>query len=154
LLLHITRGFDLHHSLIAALLLTYLLYFRRRFYARSDPALIRLALLMAPILELVVFAYGYIGLSHLYERFTWNPGANPLSEVDAEFSPSHPTPSGDSHVAHFLGSLQITGWIARLYLLILLCPVILRSRLKHHPKPSPHFRITARNRFRLCHSER
>ena len=137
LLLHITRGFDLHHSLVAALLLTYLFYFRRRFYARSDPALMRLALLMAPVLELTVLAYGTIGLSHLHERFTWNLGASPLSEafrcgvltLTPNAVPSTP------HAAHFLGSLQITGWIARLYLLILLLrPVILRSRLEASPE--------------------
>src|SRR5262245_51841288 len=136
LLLHITRGFDLHHSLVAALLLTYLFYFRRRFYARSDPTSMRLALLMAPVLEMTVLAYGYIGLDHLHEHFTWNPGANPLSEAFRcgvlTLAPN--AIPGTRHAAHFLGSLQITGWIARLYLLILLMrPVILRSRLEAPP---------------------
>jgi hypothetical protein len=37
LVLHVGRAFDLHHSLVAGLLLLYLVVFRRRFYARSDP---------------------------------------------------------------------------------------------------------------------
>jgi lysylphosphatidylglycerol synthetase-like protein (DUF2156 family) len=44
---HTLRAFDLHHSLVAALLLAYLLAFRSRFSARSDPASLRQALVMA-----------------------------------------------------------------------------------------------------------
>jgi lysylphosphatidylglycerol synthetase-like protein (DUF2156 family) len=47
---HLGRAFDLHHSLVAALLLGYLVVFRRRFYARSDPMSVRTALRMAPVL--------------------------------------------------------------------------------------------------------
>ena len=38
---HTLRAFDVHHSLVAALLLAYLLAFRSRFTARSDPASLR-----------------------------------------------------------------------------------------------------------------
>ena len=48
LLSHVGRAFDLHHSMVAALLLAYLLVYRRRFNARSDPASLRQALVMAP----------------------------------------------------------------------------------------------------------
>ena len=48
LLLHVTRGLDGQHSLVAGVLLGYLIYFRRRFYARSDPASLRRALTNAP----------------------------------------------------------------------------------------------------------
>lgn len=51
LLSHVGRAFDLHHSLVAALLLGYLFVFRRRFTARTDPASLRQALLMAVILR-------------------------------------------------------------------------------------------------------
>ena len=50
ILSHAGRAFDLHHSMVAALLLAYLLVYRRRFQARSDPASLRRALLMAPVL--------------------------------------------------------------------------------------------------------
>jgi lysylphosphatidylglycerol synthetase-like protein (DUF2156 family) len=67
----------------------------------------------------------------MHRHFTWYPGANPLNEafrsgiliLEPNVDPDTP------HAARFLGSLQIAGWIARLYLLILLLrPVILRSR--------------------------
>jgi hypothetical protein len=67
-LLHIAQAFDLHHSLVAGLLLFYLIRFRKRFYARSDPASIRLGFQMALILGAVVFLYGYIGC------ITWSAG--------------------------------------------------------------------------------
>ena len=137
LLLHITRAFDLHHSLVAGLLLTYLLYFRRRFYARSDPASMRLGLLLVPVLGLVVFAYGYIGFSHMHRHFTWYPGANPLNEAfRSGILISEPNVDPETpYAARFLGSVQIAGWIARLYLLILLLrPVILRNRLEAPPE--------------------
>jgi phosphatidylglycerol lysyltransferase len=133
LLLHITRGLDLHHSLVAGLLLVYLLYFRRRFYARSDPASLRFALASVPVLCLAVFAYGYFGLSHMHDKFSWQPGANPVNEAfrsgilirEPNVNPQ------TTHAARFLGSLQIAGWLARLYVLLLvLRPVIQRNRLE------------------------
>ncbi len=137
LLLHITRALDLHHSLVAGLLLIYLLYFRRRFYARSDPALMRLGLTMVPVLGLIVFLYGYIGLAHMRGEFTWDPDATPLNEA-FQSGILIREPNVDpltTHAARFLGSLQIAGWIARLYLLVLLLrPVILRSRLEASPE--------------------
>jgi phosphatidylglycerol lysyltransferase len=141
LLLHITRGFDLHHSLVAGLLLGYLVYNRRRFYARGDPASITMAVLMVPVLAAVVFAYGYVGLTHFRKQFQWYPGANPLSEtiraglliVDPNLDPVTEV------AARFLGSLQIAGWLARIYLLVLILrPVILRNRME-----SPRAKIEA-----------
>lgn len=133
LLLHITRALDLHHSLVAGLLLAYLVYFRRRFNAHSDPASIRHGLQMTVILSLTVYIYGYVGLTHLENQFTWEPGANPVNEAfrsgilirEPNLDPNTP------HAARFLGSIQIGGWLARLYVLMLfLRPVILRSRME------------------------
>ena len=62
LLSHLGRGFDLHHSLVAALLLAYLVAFRRRFSARPDPASMRRALLMAPALATVVWVFGVVAM--------------------------------------------------------------------------------------------
>jgi len=133
---HLGRAFDLHHSLVAALLLGYLVVFRRRFYARSDPASLQKALLMAPVLGAAVLVYGYVGLATFRAQFAWDPGVAPLSEafhsgiaileprVDPRNEPA----------ARFLGSLQIAGWLARLYLLtLLLRAVVLRDRLEAPP---------------------
>jgi phosphatidylglycerol lysyltransferase len=133
LFLHVGRAFDLHHSLVAALLLGYLVAFRRRFYARSDPTSVRAALRMAPVLAAAVLVYGYVGLAALRADFAWDPGATPLSEafrsgiaiLDPRVEPAN------EHAARFLGSLQIAGWLARLYLLtLLLRAVVQRQRLE------------------------
>ena len=136
LLLHITRALDLHHSLVAGLLLAYLIYFRRRFNARSDPASIRRGLQMTIVLGLSVYVYGYVGLQHLHTQFTWFSGANPTSEAwrcgilirEPNLSPH------TALAARFVESVQIAGWLARLWVLVLLLrPVILRSRMEAPP---------------------
>jgi len=134
---HLGRAFDLHHSLVAGVLLAYLVIFRRRFYARSDPASLQKALLMAPVLGLTVLVYGYVGLSRLRGEFAWDPGATPLSEAlrsgIAVLEP-HVDPATD-HAARFLGSLQMAGWLARLYLLALvLRAVVLHDRIEAPPE--------------------
>jgi lysylphosphatidylglycerol synthetase-like protein (DUF2156 family)/membrane protein DedA with SNARE-associated domain len=136
LLSHVGRAFDLHHSLVAALLLGYLVVFRRRFNARSDPASLRQALLMAPVLAAVVWVFGVVGLADLRDQFTWDAGNTPAVEavrtglltLDPGVDPV------TAHAARFLGALQIAGWAARLYLLVLvLRPVILRRRQEAPP---------------------
>jgi len=131
LLLHIAHAFDLHHSLVAGLLLGYLIYNRRRFYARSDPASMKLGALMAPAMAAAVFVYGYVGLQHMRAQFDWYPGANPLNEtIRSGILILEPDLDPTTEVAaRYLGSLQIAGWLARFYLLALfLRPVILRKR--------------------------
>ncbi len=131
LLTHATHGFDLQHSLVAGLLLIYLFSFRRRFYARSDPASLRLGFLMTPILFVAVLAYGYSGFSRRRDQFVWPVGSAPLSAAFQEgilIRDGGPAPL-TQHAEHFLDSLGITGWLARFYLLLLfLRPVILRDR--------------------------
>jgi phosphatidylglycerol lysyltransferase len=131
LLPHAGRALDLHHSLVAALLLVYLVAFRRRFNARSDPASLKQALLMAPALAGAVFVFGAVGLADLRGQFAWNEGDTPVAEavrsglliVDPGLEPL------TEHAARFLGALQIAGWAARSYMLVLLLrPVILRRR--------------------------
>ncbi len=131
LLTHITRALDLHHSAVAALLLVYLWFNRRRFYARSDPASLRRGVLMLPVFGLIVFVYGYVGLRHRVDQYTWHDGSTPFSEAiqagilirEPRLDPKTP------HAARFLGSVQIAGWLARFYWLVLfLRPVILRKR--------------------------
>ena len=131
LVLHVTRAFDLQHSLIAALLMGYLIVFRRRFYGRSDPTSLRRVLWMAPVLELVVVVYGYVGFAEMAHQFRWGAGAHPANQAFAagvlirEPAIVPRTPPA----AWFLASVQVAGWLARLYLLVLLLrPVALRRR--------------------------
>ncbi len=131
LLSHVGRALDLHHSMVAALLLVYLFVYRRRFHALSDPASLRQALLMAPALALVVWLFGLVGFGDMRGQFRWQPGSRPgleavrcgLLTLEPDVTPLTP------HASVFLGSLQLLGWGARLYLLVLvLRPVILRRR--------------------------
>ena len=133
LLSHVGRGMDFHHSLVAALLIGYLVAFRRRFYARSDPTSVKKALRMAPVLVAAVLLYGDAGLRALRAEYAWDPGATPLTAafrsgvaiLDPGVDPR------TEHAARFLGSLQIAGWLARLYLLaLLLRAVVQRQRLE------------------------
>jgi lysylphosphatidylglycerol synthetase-like protein (DUF2156 family) len=133
---HLGHGFDLHHSLVAALLLGYLLVFRRRFNARSDSSSVRMALLMAPVLAAAVLVYGYVGLAERRGEFAWDPGATPFAEAlrsGVALLDPHVDPL-TGHAARFLGSLQTAGWLARLYLLaLLLRAVVQRQRLAAPP---------------------
>ena len=133
ILSHAGRAFDLHHSMVAALLLAYLLVYRRRYQARSDPASLRRALLMAPVLAALVWAFGAIGLDDLRDQYRWDEGNTPAIEavrtglltIDPGVDPL------TNHAARFLGALQLTSWAARLYVLVLvLRPVVLRRRLE------------------------
>ena len=131
LLLHITGGFDLEHSLVAVLLLAYLIYFRRRFYARSDMASMKRALIAAPLLTFIVFAYGAIGFEATAPQFRWFQGARPVSEafrsgvliLEPRVVPL------TRYAGRFLTSMQVAGWVGRVYILVLLLrPVVLRDR--------------------------
>jgi phosphatidylglycerol lysyltransferase len=129
--MHITRGFDIHNSLIAGLLLAYLLYFRRRFNTISDPTSVKQALITIPFLLGAVFLYGYVGLHHMYDHYHWPLGSSILSEAFRAgiliFEPQ--IAATTRHASMFLNSIQIGGWLARLYIVILLLrPVILRHR--------------------------
>jgi lysylphosphatidylglycerol synthetase-like protein (DUF2156 family)/membrane protein DedA with SNARE-associated domain len=133
LLLHLTSGFDVQNSLVAAILLLYLIYFRRRFYTRSDPASLRKGLMVTPLLLLMVFFYGVTGFAAASLQFRWPAEATPLTEavrggiliVKPEVVPT------TRYARLFLNSLQLSGWLARLYILILvLRPFISRDRLE------------------------
>ncbi len=133
LLLHVASGFDVQNSLVAALLLAYLVYFRRRFYTRTDPASLRKGLMVTPLLLLIVFSYGVTGFAATSVQFIWSEGANPVSEairggiliVKPGVVPVTP------YARLFLSSLQIAGWIARFYILVLILrPFISRDRLE------------------------
>ncbi|HSD29367.1 MAG TPA: phosphatidylglycerol lysyltransferase domain-containing protein, partial [Vicinamibacteria bacterium] len=136
LLSHVGRAFDLHHSLVAALLLGYLVAFRRRFTARSDAYSLRQALVMAPVLAGIVWVFGVVGLANLRAQFAWEAGNTPAVEaVRSGLLVLEPAVEPETqHAARFLGALQIAGWAARFYLLALvLRPVILRRRQEASP---------------------
>ena len=129
---HLSYGFGLHHSLVAGLLLTYLAAYRRRFHARTDPQSLRRALAMAPVLGALVVLYGMAGLLSLAAQFDWAAGHSTLLEVvRSGLLLGEPRVLPRTELAgRFLESLQIAGWIARLYLLVLLFrPVMARTRL-------------------------
>jgi phosphatidylglycerol lysyltransferase len=128
---HLAHGLDFHHSAVSAFLAAYLWINRRRFYARSDPGSLKLSLLMIPILGFTVFFYGYVGLNARRSQFSWQPGATPLTEtlqagIFIRDGGAYPR---NLRAARFLESVQIAGWLARLYLMVLILkPVVLRRR--------------------------
>jgi len=131
ILLHLGRNLDLHHSLVAGLLLLYLIYFRKRFYARSDPASLLWGLATLPVVVGLVLLYASIGFTHLYDRYLWPPDHTILAEAfRSGILILDPLVKPLTHGAQrFLASVQGAGWLARFYLLILLFrPVILRDR--------------------------
>jgi lysylphosphatidylglycerol synthetase-like protein (DUF2156 family)/membrane protein DedA with SNARE-associated domain len=126
-------AFEVQHTVVALLLLAYLVVFRRRFSAQSDPSTVRWALIMAPVLGLLIVAYGSIGLRTLEPHFQWPAGTTILKEAVRAgllVAQPHIRPL-DVHASRFLSSLQVAGWVARLYVLVLLLrPVILRARME------------------------
>jgi membrane protein DedA with SNARE-associated domain len=137
LILHITRGFDLHNALASALLLIYLISNRPRYDVPSEAGSLRLVALMIPLLAVAVFGYGFVGLSSMQSQFRWHAGANPFSEALRSgiliLDPG--TDPATTRAGHFLNSLRIAGWLARLYLLALLLPPVtskMRGRTRPH----------------------
>jgi len=131
LLSHLGRAFDLQHSLVASILLAYLLLFRRRFHARTDPISVTHGLLLLPVLGLTVLAYGYVGLRGLADEFAWPPRTGAMTEAFRAglLTLAPRTQPLTRNAARFQTSLQVAGWLARLYVLLLfLRPVVLRDR--------------------------
>jgi phosphatidylglycerol lysyltransferase len=134
---HLGPELDVLPTLVSGLLLAYLLAFRRRFHALSDPATLRRALIMVPILGGVVVAYGWLGFTEFGLHFVWPPGTTPLAEAvrDGILIQAPLVQPGDREAARFLNSLAAAGWLARLYLLVLLLrPVVLRRRQEAPPE--------------------
>jgi phosphatidylglycerol lysyltransferase len=133
---HLGHGLGVHHALAAAALIGLLAAFRGRYRARSDPQTLRFALAMAPVLCAVVLAYGGLGLHALRAQFDWPAGVGAGGEaawaglliLDPRVAPR------TELAARFLGSVQVAGWLGRLYLLVLvLRPVVARRRLTVAP---------------------
>ncbi|PYQ01768.1 MAG: hypothetical protein DMF82_18315 [Acidobacteria bacterium] len=134
---HLGPELDVLPTAISGLLLAYLLLFRRRFHAVSDPATLRRALVMVPILAAVVIAYGWFGFTEFGLRFTWPRGTTPLMEAvrDGILIQAPLVQPADRDAVRFLNSLAVAGWLARLYLLVLLVrPVVMRGRQEAPPE--------------------
>jgi lysylphosphatidylglycerol synthetase-like protein (DUF2156 family)/membrane protein DedA with SNARE-associated domain len=133
LLLHVTSGLDIQNSLVALILLSYLIYFRRRFYTRTDPASLRRGLMATPLLLLMVFFYGLTGFEATSNQFKWPSYATPITEAfRGGILILRPDVVPLTRYARlFLNSLQVAGWMARLYILVLILrPFITRDRLE------------------------
>jgi lysylphosphatidylglycerol synthetase-like protein (DUF2156 family)/membrane protein DedA with SNARE-associated domain len=133
LFLHFTSGLDIQNSLVALILLAYLIYFRRRFYTRTDPASLRKGLMAAPLLLLLVFFYGVTGFAAAAAQFRWPANATPMKEAVRNgvliMKPEVIPRTRNARL--FLSSLQVAGWLARLYILVLILrPFIMRDRLE------------------------
>src|SRR5262249_60435530 len=143
LLLHVTSAFDIQNSLVAFILLLYLIYFRRRFYPRTDPASLRKGLLATPLLLLMVFFYGMTGFAATSNQFRWSRDATPLTEaVRGGVLILRPQVVPETQYARlFLNSLHVAAWMARLYILVLILrPFIRRDRLQApQGDVPPHF---------------
>jgi len=134
---HLGPELDVLPTVISGLLLAYLLAFRRRFHALSDAATLRRALVMVPILGAVVVAYGWFGFTEFGLHFVWPSGTTPLMEAvrDGILIQAPLVQPGDREAARFLNSLAAAGWLARLYLLVLLLrPVVMRGRQEAPPE--------------------
>src|SRR6185436_11738640 len=141
--------FEVQRVIVAVLLLVYLVIFRRRFSAQSDPATLRRALVMAPTLGILIVAYGYLGLRTLEPHFQWPAGTTLLSEAirGGILITQQKLRPLDTHASRFLGSLEVAGWVARLYVLVLLLrPVVLRDRLEAPPEDVERIRRTQARR--------
>ena len=154
--LHLVPNVDVGPSIVAGSLLAYLVHFRRRFYTRSDPASIRKGLLVLPLLGLMVFLYGVTGLCATC--ILSSPGHRSVTPAGEAFRSSILILSPEvipetRYASRFLGSLHIGGWIARVYvLLLLLRPVILRDRQEAPPRTwIASSAATARIRSLHCH---
>jgi lysylphosphatidylglycerol synthetase-like protein (DUF2156 family) len=133
-------------QLVGGLLLAYMLIFKRRFTARSDPATLKLAVSTVPVLAIAIVGYGWLGLSALRDQFLWPAGSTPFTEAVRAgilIMRSGTVPQGP-HAERFLASVQVAGWLARLYLLVLLLrPVILRARQEAPEEDLARLRRTA-----------
>lgn len=122
LILHITRAFDLHHSVVAALLLAYLIAFRRRYSEPTERVVVKKILMTLPLLFFATILYAYLGLSHLSEQFVWMNDANPLKVAlrSSLWIPQSTILPQTKIAASFLSSLEAACWMARLYILAVL----------------------------------
>jgi lysylphosphatidylglycerol synthetase-like protein (DUF2156 family) len=93
--------------------------------------------MVTPLLLLIVFFYGLTGFAATPRQFRWSANATPITEaVRGGILIVKPDVEPRTRYARlFLNSLPLAGWMARLYILVLvLRPFISRERIEA-PKP-------------------
>jgi phosphatidylglycerol lysyltransferase len=145
-LLHLSRAFDWHHALAAAILLVPLVRWRKEFVARSDAPSLRLALGMGVVLALSLFLYGTFGLvqfseeGNFGEQLTWGDCAG--GAVSAVFLQKTKFDNdGGRDVRHFLATLRGGSLVTAFIVLALLMRPVLKRR---HPEATDEDRARVR----------
>jgi phosphatidylglycerol lysyltransferase len=140
--LHLTRAFDWHHALAAAVLLVPLVRWRKEFIARSDASSIRVALGLTGLLATTLFVFGTLGLRQHSERghfgvaLTWKDcaagSASALIWQKSEYDQD-----GSRDVRSFLRALRLGSLLGSFTVLALMLRPVVRRRLAH---ATPHER--------------
>ncbi|HEY1085054.1 MAG TPA: phosphatidylglycerol lysyltransferase domain-containing protein [Prosthecobacter sp.] len=143
-IVHLTRAFDWHHSLAAAILLIPLIRWRSEFMARSDAPSLRFAFIGIPVLVLGLLIYGVTGLRQLSERgefgeaLTW---ADCLSGAASALvlQKSDLGMDGSRDVRLFLSNVRGGSLLGALVVLGLMLRPVLKKRI---PETTPEERDT------------
>lgn len=132
---HLSRAFDWHHALAAALLLVPLVRWRREFTARSDAPSVRLAYRAAPLLALVLLVYSTVGLRQFSERgefgeaLSWQQCVSGAASAVA-LQRSDLDMDGSRDVRLFLSHVRGASLLGALFFLGLLLRPVLKRRLE------------------------
>jgi len=134
--LHLTRAFDWHHALAAAVLIVPLVRWRKEFIARSDASSLRVAAGVAALIALGLFTYGAMGLRQHSERghfgvaLTWKDcaagSASALIWQKSEYDHD-----GSREVRSFLRTVRLGSLVGSLVVLGLMLRPVLHRRIAH-----------------------
>lgn len=133
-IIHLTRAFDWHHALAAAILLIPLIRWRSEFLAKSDAPSLRFAFIGIPLLAAGLFIYCTFGLRQFSERgefgeaLTW---ADCLSGAGSALvlQKSDLDMDGSRDVRLFLSHVRGGSMLSALLVLGLMLRPVLASRL-------------------------
>lgn len=132
--LHLTRAFDWHHSLAAAVLLVPLIRWRKDFIARSDASSLRFAFGTAILLAAGLFVYGTFSLhkyseqGHFGESLTWRQCAEGAAEA-LIWQKSEYDRDGSREVRNFLRIQRGGSLLSGLFVLAMMLRPVLQRRL-------------------------
>lgn len=135
-LLHLSRAFDWHHALAAAVLIVPLVRWRKEFVARSDAPSLRLALVMTGALAAGLFVYGMFGLAQFSEKgnfgekLTWGDCARGAASA-VFLQKTEYDRDGGRDVRNFLSTLRAGSLLTAFLALGLLLRPVLKRR---HPE--------------------
>lgn len=138
-ILHLSRAFDWHHAMAAALLLVPLIRWRKEFIARSDASSLRWGVRLVVVTAGGLFVYGMIGLHQFSERgefgnaLSWKECAAG-SGTALVLQKSELDEDGSRAARAFLRHLRSGSLLGGLMVLGLLLRPVLQSR---HPKGTP-----------------